>query len=75
MSARLLGATAALLLGACAPLRLTNQSPHCQRLYDACLNACPKPPPPNPIAPQYNELQIEVARCTDRCNKDAQSCQ
>lgn len=75
MSARRLSL---LLVGAglaCAPLRLTGKSEHCQRMYDACLNACPQPPRADPIAPKYNDLQIDIAACTDRCNQDAKKCQ
>lgn len=62
-----------LLLCACAPLRLSNKPQHCQSNYDACLNACPKPPPANP--PYAQNLAIDTASCTKQCNEVAEKCQ
>lgn len=62
------------LLG-CAPLDRLRMSEPCQRLYDSCLNGCPKPPPMSDPAGGSDDFQIEIAACTHRCNEQAKACQ
>lgn len=56
-----------LALSGCAPLNTLGMSEHCRRLYDACLNGCPRPP----AGTQSSALQFEIAACTRACNERA----
>ncbi|MEW6432662.1 MAG: hypothetical protein AB1730_14255 [Myxococcota bacterium] len=71
-------AVGAVLGWGCATLNTSGMSEHCKRLYDACLDSCAKSrPPPLPTQSVGNNMnwQIDVASCTDGCNKRAKSCQ
>jgi hypothetical protein len=73
------GALLLLALAACAPLNASTMSERCRGVYDACLNACPKPqqlPPGTPTPPPSlaTNWQADIASCTDSCNKQSQSC-
>lgn len=56
----------------CAPLHLLGKSEHCQKMYDACLNSCPKPK--QSPDPYVHDLQMDVAQCTQQCNEQANRC-
>lgn len=60
----------------CATLNTSGMSEHCKRMYDACLDACAKSQVPRPPPPSGNDMnwKIEVASCTDDCNRQAKSC-
>lgn len=63
----------AVLGGGCATLNTSGMTEHCRRLYDACLNSCPSSASPGPA--QLPEWRMDVASCTDDCNKQAKKCQ
>jgi hypothetical protein len=56
----------------CAPLHLVGKSEHCRKMYDACLNGCPRPA--QNTDPYTHELQMDVAQCTLACNEQAKRC-
>jgi hypothetical protein len=73
----------ALLLVSCAPLSASTMSERCRDIYDSCLDGCrplPRPStgrPPEPgqlPPPSSNDWQIDVASCTNDCNKASESC-
>ena len=69
---------AAVLGGGCATLNTSGMSEPCKRLYNACLDSCARsqlPPPTPPSSGNNTQWQIDVASCTDNCNKQAKSCQ
>lgn len=61
------------LLSGCATLNTSGMTESCRRLYDACLNGCPDARSPAPG--QLQEWRMDVASCTDDCNKQARKCQ
>lgn len=63
-----------LALGSCATLNTWGMSERCKDLYNACLNGCPNPGARGNPPATGNDWQINVAECTDRCNKQAKSC-
>jgi len=67
----------AVVVSGCATLNTANMSEPCARMYNDCLNVCERSRLPS-SAPRTaggsQDWQIEVARCTDDCNKQAKSC-
>ncbi|MEW5742393.1 MAG: hypothetical protein AB1938_25980 [Myxococcota bacterium] len=63
----------------CATLNTAGMSEHCRNMYNACLDVCAKSRLPPTAQPQQlgnsSNWQMEVAQCTDGCNKQAKSCQ
>jgi hypothetical protein len=68
----------AFVVSGCATLNTSGMSEPCARMYNACLDSCAKsklPPTQPPSAGNSTDWQMDVASCTDGCNKQAKSCQ
>jgi hypothetical protein len=75
---RALALLGAVVVSGCATLNTSGMSEPCKRLYDACLNSCERsklPPSSPPTSGGSPDWQMDVAKCTDDCNKQAKSCQ
>jgi hypothetical protein len=79
-----LGWLTVIVVTACAPLNASVMSDRCRDQYDACLNGCRPPPGPvNGAAPldpgqqrpmSTTDFQIDVASCTNDCNRQSDAC-
>jgi hypothetical protein len=68
-------ALAALALGACATLNTAGMSETCRRLYDACLDGCPRAVAPPDGSLASTDWRLDTASCTNSCNEQAPRCQ
>jgi hypothetical protein len=73
-----------LALWGCAALNTATMSGSCRDAYNACLNVCPSGNSSGsnsgllnigPGGVGLSPLQTELARCTERCNQQAKTCQ
>ncbi len=60
------------LISSCAAINTAGLSESCRNQYDACLNACPGVARGSPAPTSIT--QMEIAGCTDECNRRARSC-
>lgn len=59
----------------CATLNTAGMSESCRRLYDACLDGCPRANAPPDGSLAQTAWRTDVAACTDQCNQQAKHCQ